>query len=209
MGTGANCIYPIIGSQSYGWQFVGSDIDPVAVKTAGVMIQSNANLKPHIELRQQKDISAIFRGIISQTDRFDITLCNPPFHGSLAEAIVGNQRKTENLGNNKKEARHTPVKDGANFGGQNGELYCEGGETSFLKRVAGESKQFGQQVCWFSSLVSKGDNVRLLKRQLKKLGAVDTQVLEMKQGNKVSRVIAWSYLDQAARKAWADKHWVE
>jgi len=35
IGTGANCIYPIIGSQSYGWKFIGTDIDPVAVKTAG------------------------------------------------------------------------------------------------------------------------------------------------------------------------------
>ena len=30
VGMGANCIYPIIGHQEYGWQFVGTEIDPVA-----------------------------------------------------------------------------------------------------------------------------------------------------------------------------------
>ena len=28
IGTGASCIYPILGQRTYGWQFVASDIDP-------------------------------------------------------------------------------------------------------------------------------------------------------------------------------------
>ena len=41
VGTGANCIYPIIGSQSYGWKFVGTDIDPVSIKTARAIVGAN------------------------------------------------------------------------------------------------------------------------------------------------------------------------
>jgi len=41
IGTGANCIYPIIGSQSYGWKFLATDIDPVSVKTACLFVESN------------------------------------------------------------------------------------------------------------------------------------------------------------------------
>lgn len=34
IGVGANCIYPIIGHYEYGWEFVGSDVDPVAIASA-------------------------------------------------------------------------------------------------------------------------------------------------------------------------------
>ena len=30
IGVGANCIYPILGTQEYGWSFIGADIDPIA-----------------------------------------------------------------------------------------------------------------------------------------------------------------------------------
>ena len=38
IGIGANCIYPIIGNTTYGWSFVGSDIDEKALQN-----QSNLN----------------------------------------------------------------------------------------------------------------------------------------------------------------------
>jgi len=41
IGVGANCIYPIIGSQSYGWSFVGCDIDPISIKVAGSIVKFN------------------------------------------------------------------------------------------------------------------------------------------------------------------------
>ena len=34
IGVGANCIYPLIGHHEYGWSFVGSDIDHIAVNSA-------------------------------------------------------------------------------------------------------------------------------------------------------------------------------
>jgi len=34
VGAGANCIYPIIGNKEYGWSFVGSEIDPVAMESS-------------------------------------------------------------------------------------------------------------------------------------------------------------------------------
>lgn len=213
IGTGANCIYPIIGSQSYGWQFTGTDIDPVSIKTARAIAQSNTHLKNHIHLRQQHDPKAIFSGIISPEDRFDITMCNPPFHASLAEALASNQRKTNNLSRNKRKAKpapsrtRSPTKDSLNFGGQMAELYCEGGEIAFLRRMVKESAQFAEQVCWFSSLVSRSENVRPLKILLGKLGTGEVQVMEMRQGQKISRIVAWSFLDAPDRRLWAETYW--
>lgn len=204
IGTGANCIYPIIGSQSYGWQFVATDIDPVSVKSAGVILQSTPALGKSITLKQQHNSNAIFKGIITAKDRFALTLCNPPFHASMAEAKAGNQRKWQNL-NRKKTGKGKPQKPQAalNFGGQKAELWCPGGEISFLKRMAKESVEFSRQVCWFTSLVSKGDNVRPLKKLLQKLGVSQCRVITMRQGQKVSRLIAWSFLSPEDQESWA------
>ena len=186
IGTGANCIYPIIGSQSYGWQFTASDIDPVSVKTAQLIVEANTCLRNCIQIRLQKDQSQIFHNIIKAGDRFDITLCNPPFHASLAEAEAGSRRKWKNL-NIKAQ------KDKRNFGGQKAELWCEGGEIRFLRQMAKESKEFAQQVRLFTTLVSKKDNLRPLEKLLKQLGAKKVQVIKMSQGQKISHLLAWRF----------------
>ena len=129
IGTGANCIYPIIGSQSYGWNFLASDIDSKSIENAQKIIDANKNLKDKIILKLQKNRDNIFEGIIDKTDRFDLTMCNPPFHSSLEAAIKANERKVSNLNKGNKE-----IKKGFNFGGQKAELWCHGGELLFLKK---------------------------------------------------------------------------
>uniref|UniRef100_UPI0035655618 RlmF-related methyltransferase n=1 Tax=Ilyobacter sp. TaxID=3100343 RepID=UPI0035655618 len=79
IGTGANCIYPIIGSQSYNWDFVASDIDPKSIDNAKKIVDSNKVLKNKIILKLQKNRNDIFEGIIEKEDKFDLTMCNPPF----------------------------------------------------------------------------------------------------------------------------------
>ncbi len=84
IGTGANCIYPIIGIHEYGWSFSGTDIDPVAIDAARVIVKLNPSLKGKVELRLQLNADDIFRGIIHQGEHYDVTICNPPFHASAA-----------------------------------------------------------------------------------------------------------------------------
>ncbi len=189
IGTGANCIYPIIGSQSYGWKFVATDIDPVAVKVAEVIVQSNPGLRKLIKLRLQADPDAIFKGIIKPSDRFELTMCNPPFHASLAEAKAANRRKRNNLNQGKAARGDKPL----NFGGQNAELWCAGGEIGFLTRMAKESVDYSRQVYYFTSLVSKRENVSPIKKLLSRLGAQKIDVINMSQGQKVSRLLVWSF----------------
>ena len=203
IGTGANCIYPIIGSRSYGWKFVASDIDPVAVSAANLIVDSNAVLKNKIKVLQQKNQKSIFSGIIGPHDLFDLTLCNPPFHASLAEANAVTERKTHNLNRHKvKYNGQQAIAEGRNFGGQKAELWCEGGELAFLKRMINESQNFSEQVMWFTSLVSKSENVKPLKKLLNQIGAKQVKVVSMSQGQKVSRLIAWSFLTSEQLDDW-------
>lgn len=188
IGTGANCIYPIIGSQSYKWDFVASDIDPKSIDNAKKIVESNKVLRNKIILKLQKKRDNIFEGIIEKNDKFDLTMCNPPFHASLEDALKANKRKVNNLNKENKN-----VKKGLNFGGQKAELWCPGGERLFLKKMAEESARFSSQVTWFTSLISNKDNIKPTQKLLDKLGAKKIKILEMSQGQKISRVLAWTF----------------
>ncbi|MBE3655388.1 23S rRNA (adenine(1618)-N(6))-methyltransferase [Vibrio navarrensis] len=211
IGVGANAIYPIIGIHEYGWQYTGSDIDPKSVQSAQLIAKSNPMLTSQFIVKQQDNPQSIFRGVIAPGERYDVTTCNPPFHASAQEAAMGSQRKLNNLSANRlkkgvkakagsqKLSQNNPI---LNFGGQNSELWCDGGESSFLRRMANESQGFASQVLWFSTLVSKNDNVRPLRKQLEKLGVRSIRVVEMSQGQKISRFVAWSYMDRQERGEW-------
>ena len=202
IGTGANCIYPLIGHREYGWHFTGSDIDTVALASARTIVSAN-KLDKAISLRQQREPRQIFAGLLHAEDRFDLTLCNPPFHASADEARSGSQRKWRNLGKLDPK-RKLPV---LNFGGQAAELWCEGGEAAFVARMAEESVAVAAQVYWFSTLVSKGANVAPLQERLKRLGARAVRVVEMAQGQKRSRFVAWTFLDEAQQLDWRTHYW--
>ena len=194
VGTGANCIYPVIGSQTYGWQFVASDIDPVSIEVAKLIVESNPGLRKLVKPVLQTNPELIFSGVIKAGEYFDLTLCNPPFHASKEEAQAANTRKVRNLGKGKVKVKVKEAKpQNNNFGGQNAELWCAGGELGFITKMAEQSVEFAQQVGWFSSLVAKSENVPELKKRLKRLGAVDVRVIPMAQGQKISRIIAWRY----------------
>jgi len=203
IGCGANCIYPIIGARSYGWQFVGTDIDVIATRSAQLIVQSNASISKLIKIRLNSSADDIFTNIIQPSDRFSLTLCNPPFHASQQEAESGSQRKWRNLNKKPNDTQKTHL----NFGGQASELWCEGGELAFLTRMIQQSVAFESQVCWFTSLVSKDKNVPLLKKQLQRVGAVQIKVISMSQGQKTSRLLAWSFMNNKAQEEWALTHW--
>lgn len=208
IGVGANCIYPIVGSTQYGWHYVGSDIDPVSVDNSNKIVANNPVLQGQIECRLQKESRYLFKGIIEQDEFYHITTCNPPFHKSLQEAQQGSARKINNLSTNKvkrgqaSSASKNKIAPVLNFGGQQAELWCSGGEAAFIKNMAFESRDFAHQVLWFSTLISKKENVRWMRKNLEKAGAKEVQIVEMSQGQKTSRFIAWTFHTQEQRKQW-------
>lgn len=189
IGTGANLVYPLTGNSEYQWHFTGSDIDSAAIKIAKQLAQFN-NLK--ITLKQQKNPEHIFKGVINAKDLYHLTMCNPPFHASAEEASKGSERKWKNLGKAPSQA--------LNFGGQSNELWCEGGELAFISNMIKESRDHSDQVIWFTSLVSKKETLAALEAQLKQQPISEFKIVEMTQGQKVSRFIAWSYFDKATRE---------
>ncbi|TDN64801.1 23S rRNA (adenine(1618)-N(6))-methyltransferase RlmF [Scandinavium goeteborgense] len=192
IGTGANLIYPLIGSHEYGWRFTGTEVSAEALTAAQAIIDANPGMSRQIRLRRQKDEHAILAGMIHKNEFFEAMVCNPPFHDSAESAREGNERKRRNLG----QQKH----DTLNFGGQNQELWCEGGEVAFIRKMIAESREYGRQVMWFTSLVSRGDNLPMLYSALTEAGAVKVVKKEMAQGQKQSRFIAWTFLDEDKRR---------
>lgn len=220
IGVGANAIYPIIGIASYDWSFVGSEVDEAAVKNANVIASKNSLLADKFQVRKQTNSADIFKGVIEENERFTFTMCNPPFHKSAQDALSGTRRKTSNLTRNKQKrsgAKFTGNRDqglgdrtpklqgknasyqgkdaNLNFAGQANELWCEGGELAFIQRMVQESVFVKDSVEWFTCLVSKSAHLKPLKTSINYYGAAQCKVIDMGQGSKLSRFIAWSFSD--------------
>lgn len=200
VGVGANCIYPIIGHQEYGWTFVGSDIDEISVRCARNIAEVNPVLINAIEIRLQTDKSAIFKNILHKEELFDLSICNPPFHASAAEALSGSQRKNRNLGNK------DYVKPILNFGGLKNELWTKGGEVEFIGKMIAESKSYKNQCFWFTSLVSKSEHLDSIYAMLKRAEVAEVRTSEMRTGNKITRIVAWTFLSESQQIEWV-KGW--
>ena len=197
IGVGANCIYPIIGNSEYGWRFVGSDTDPVALASARKIVDAHKALRESVQCRQQLSPSRVFNGLIRSTDLFDLSICNPPFHASAQDVVDASLRKWKNLG------RAPSAKK--NFGGQPTELWCPGGEAAFLRQMILESKAAARHVLWFSAIVSKEDHLHGLQKLLKRQEPAAIRVLDMSLGQKKSRILAWTFFDEAGQKEWRQR----
>jgi 23S rRNA (adenine1618-N6)-methyltransferase len=187
IGIGASCIYPLIGASAYGWSFVGSDIDQSALDWARRILAANPRVAGLVECRLQTDRSRCFSGVILEGETFDVSICNPPFHASATDALAGNERKRRNLGLLKAK---TPAR---NFGGQGNELWCPGGELGFITRMIAQSVEVRERCGWFTTLVATSGHLRRIESAAREAGAVEVRVIDMAQGQKRSRILAWRF----------------
>ena len=201
IGVGASCIYPIIGVTEYNWNFVGSDTSQAAIDSANQIISANPSLEGKIECRLQEHSNSIFNGIIQRNEKFDLTVCNPPFHASAEAAEKGTQRKLKNLSGKKSKSK------GLNFSGIHSELIYEGGEMAFIQNMITESKTYGKRCLWFSTLVSKQSTVKSIYRALEKIKGAQIKTIPMGTGNKSTRIVAWTFLTKPEQAAWAKARW--
>lgn len=201
-GTGASCIYPLIGVVEYNWNFIATDVDLKAIDSAEAIILENKNLHGKVDCRLQNEPKDVFYGILRKEDKVDITICNPPFHASAEEALKGTQRKVKNLSGEKK------ARPELNFSGVSNELICDGGEHRFIHNMIRESRNFGKNCYWFSTLVSKQSNLKGIYKSLEKNQAQQVKTIPMGTGNKSTRIVAWSFLTAEEQKLWRESRWV-
>ena len=211
IGVGATCIYPLIGNSIYGWKFVGSDIDSDSINSSKSIIKSNKNIKMGaIKVRFQQDREHIFSGMIQSGEKFDFTMSNPPFHGTLEEAELSAQTKIKNLEKSAKKngneiATNSKNRVSTNFGGNQNELIYPGGEIEFIRKMITQSAQKKPNILWFTTLVSKEALLDEIYTLLKKAGVEEYRTLPMQHGNKESRIVAWTFLNDQQQAEWSKK----
>lgn len=182
IGTGASVVYPLLGHAEYGWQFVATDIDKKALQSAQYIIDKN-NLKSAISLRFQAHKDHVLEGVLKPNDQFTFTMCNPPFFASAEEARSANSKKSKNLN----------IEANRNFAGNHNELWYKGGEKAFLHTYLYESSKYPKASQWFTSLVSRKDNIKSLQTSSKKLGVSEFKIIPMHQGQKITRIVCWRF----------------
>jgi 23S rRNA (adenine1618-N6)-methyltransferase len=170
----------LIGASAYGWSFIATECDEESAGSATRILRDNMSNGQGsvplsgIEIRRQGDPGSILMGgVLGETEEVDFTMCNPPFYESERAFREANARKIDKLAANvrkrvgsgkggsnsdrrvEKERKKDAVSGSNNFGGDASELWCAGGEVSFVQRLAKESAAYSQQCLWFSSLVSQ------------------------------------------------------
>lgn len=185
IGTGSSLVYPILGFGEYGWQFVASDTNELALRAAGAIVKFNKRLTGKIELRHQSVARRCFTGIIRPDEYFDFSMCNPPFYESEAAALEAARLKWKKLGKTDTS--------GFNFGGEAHELWTIGGEPRFLRDMILESARFSRQIGWFSTLVSQKSYLKTSDAAFMKVKPTRTREITIKTGTKTRRFLAWGW----------------
>ena len=70
---------------------------------------------------------------------------------------------------------------------------------AFILRMIEESVSFARQCVWFTTLVSRKEHLPELWRALEEADVVAVRTIDMAQGQKQSRFIAWTFMEQPQR----------
>ncbi|CDP10120.1 unnamed protein product [Coffea canephora] len=224
IGTGANCIYPLLGAALLGWRFVASDVTDVALEWAERNVTSNLHISELIEIRKVDNAKTIFEekdlhselgrdnesiedlgntravmigpepssslelqsmveknyhgppilvGVVKDEEKFDFCMCNPPFFETMEEA-----------GLNPKTA----------CGGTAQEMVCPGGEKAFITRIVEDSVQLKQSFRWYTSMIGRKSNLKILISRLREVGVTVVKTTEFVQGQTCRWGLAWSFV---------------
>ncbi|KAI2280450.1 hypothetical protein LOZ02_005067 [Ophidiomyces ophidiicola] len=203
IGTGASCIYPLLGcAQRPAWTFLAtgtppaflclvesnrqlilqSDIDESNIHHARRNIDRNG-LQARIRLtRTRPEDPLIQLDAIPPSKMLDFTMCNPPFYESREELLAS------------AKAKQRPPNSACT--GADIEMVTAGGETAFVSRMIEESLKLYDKVQWYTSMLGKLSSVTTLVEQLVAAGNKNWAVTQFVQGSKTKRwAIAWSWKD--------------
>ena len=76
-----------------------------------------------------------------------------------------------------------------------------------MQDMVRQSKGFSGSVFWFSTLVSRESSLKFVYNALKKIGSAEVKTIPMGQGNKTSRIVAWTFQTSRQHEEWIKKRW--
>ncbi|KAI9144299.1 ribosomal RNA large subunit methyltransferase F-like protein, partial [Paraphysoderma sedebokerense] len=192
VGTGASCIYPLLGCRLHPtWKFFATDISSQSISFAKDNITRN-NLadKIHLYLNPDSQITLPINEMKTASEdsessipeSLDFTMCNPPFYSSEQHMVNSQAAK-------KGDAFATCT-------GASHEMITAGGEYQFVKKMILESEKYGSQVRWFTSMIGIKETLNKLILELEKINVKSYTTTTFRQGYTLRWALAWSYTEE-------------
>ncbi|XP_041653451.1 RNA N6-adenosine-methyltransferase mettl16 [Cheilinus undulatus] len=183
IGTGASCIYPLLGATMNGWYFLATEVDDICFDYATKNVEQN-NLSDLIKVVKVPQKTLLMDALKEETEIvYDFCMCNPPFFANQLEAKGVNSRNSRR-----------PPPSSVNTGGVT-EIMAEGGELEFVKRIIHDSLQLKKRLRWYSCMLGKKCSLAPLKEELRKQGVPKVTHTEFCQGRTMRWALAWSFYD--------------
>ncbi|CAM9387291.1 unnamed protein product, partial [Scytosiphon promiscuus] len=187
IGTGASCIYPLLGAKVAGWSFLATEIDAVSAEWAEKNVRSNG-LQDQVTVRlvppfctdegdKASPRGPLLTALRDEDGDFDFSMTNPPFFESTDEAGQNPETATGDMATA-------------------GEVACPGGEVAFVRAIIEDSLRLRERVRWYTSMVGKKSNAKKLLRILREAGVKNTRTTEFFQGRTVRWGLAWSFTSE-------------
>ena len=143
LGTGASCIYPLLGTTLNGWYFLATEVDDMCFNYAKKNVEQN-NLSDLIKVVKVPQKTLLMDAFKEESEIiYDFCICNPPFFANQLDA----------KGVNSWNPRRSPPSS-VNTGGII-EIMPEGGELEFVKRTIHDSLQLKKRLRWYSCMLGK------------------------------------------------------
>ncbi|TRY92542.1 hypothetical protein DNTS_024549 [Danionella cerebrum] len=185
IGTGASCIYPLLGATMNGWFFLATEVDDICFNYAKKNVEQN-HLAELIKVVKVPQKTLLMDALKEESIVYDFCMCNPPFFANQLEAKGVNSRNSRR-----------PPPSSINTGGVT-EIMAEGGELEFVKRIIHDSLQLKKRLRWYSCMLGKKCSLAPLKDELRKQGVPKVTHTEFCQGRTMRWALAWSFYDDVA-----------
>ncbi|RLN60723.1 hypothetical protein BBP00_00005833 [Phytophthora kernoviae] len=173
VGTGANCIYPLLGAAMNRWHFIATEIDNESYTYAKENVDRN-QLQGLIAVKRMHTNKLLTEPLQGEAPehKFHFVMCNPPFFDDMSEADTN--------------------PDASCMGSAN-EMVFPGGEIAFIGSMIDESMELQDRVLWFTSMIGRKSSLRKLLALLREKQVPNTRTTEFFQGRTKRWGIAWTF----------------
>ncbi|KAK1984674.1 hypothetical protein LZ30DRAFT_585679 [Colletotrichum cereale] len=179
IGTGASCIYPLLGCTQRRWSFFATDIDPKNLSCAEKNVELN-DLQTRISVITRTPQDRLVPLDELGVDALGFVMTNPPFYTSEEDLVDSAKQKSRPPST---ACTGAPV-----------EMVTDGGEVSFVGRILEESLVLRERVQWYTSMFGKQSSLEDFVGILREKAIDNYAVTEFVQGNKTRRwAVAWSF----------------
>ncbi|XP_067138309.1 U6 small nuclear RNA (adenine-(43)-N(6))-methyltransferase [Centruroides vittatus] len=181
IGTGACCIYPLLGCKMKSWKFLATEINEESFDWAIKNINAN-NMQNQIKVIKVNPNNILQDVISNEETCFDFTMCNPPFFNDQNDNMSVKKSRTPRRSLPK--SINTPSET---------EKSTEGGEIEFIKKMIDESVLLKEKVRIFTTMIGKKQSFQVIKSELKNRNIIQFITCEFCQGNTMRWGIAWTF----------------